>query len=214
MNSCQCQGLELETRKWALEDLDLYRKGRPVKTTPLLIRALSDVGVEGLTLLDIGGGIGVVQLELLAAGAGKTTSVEASSAYIEVARQEASRAGFADRITYLHGDFVSLAPRVAEADVVTLDRVLCCYHDVTALISLSAAKARRLYGLVYPRDTWPTKFALRFENLGYKIRGSPFRAFVHPTELVDRLIRNAGLRMVFHKTTFAWQVVVYQRQPV
>lgn len=211
MDCCQCQGLERETKKWALEDLALYRRGKPVKTTPMLIRTLVDRGVDGLTLLDIGGGIGAVQLELLRAGATSATSVEASAAYLDVARQEAARAAMDQRITYFHGDFVSLASGIPEADIVTLDRVICCYDDVEVLVSLSAAKARKLYGLVYPRAVWWVKMGLFFENLGYRIRRSPFRAFVHPTELVDRLVRNAGLKEIHHRTTFAWQVVIYQR---
>jgi magnesium-protoporphyrin O-methyltransferase len=211
LDSCQCQGLERETKKWALEDLALYRKGKPVNTTPMLIRALADAGVSGLTLLDIGGGIGAVQLQLLGQGVSTATSVEASSAYIEVAREEAARADLDRRISYLHGDFVTLAKEVPDADIVTLDRVICCYDDVEALVSLSAAKARKLYGLVYPRATWWAKMALFFENWVYRLRGSAFRAFVHPTEVIDRLVRKSGLKEVHRQETFAWQVVVYQR---
>jgi len=94
-----------------------------------------------------------------------------------------------------------------------LDRVVCCYDDVEALVSLSAAKARKLYALVYPRSEWWVKAVLFFENLGYRLRRSPFRAFVHPTELVDRLVRTAGLQVVYHNSTFSWQVVIYQRHP-
>lgn len=211
LESCQCQALERETKKWALEDLALYRKGKPAKTTPLLIQALADAGVGGQTLLDIGGGIGVVQLQLLRQGVSTATSVEASSAYIEVAREEAARAGLDRRITFRHGNFVSLAKEIPDADIVTLDRVLCCYDDVEALVSLSTAKARRLYGLVYPRAVWWVKMALFFENLVYRVRGSAFRAFVHPTELIDRLVRKSGLKEIHRQATFAWQVVVYQR---
>ncbi len=211
MDSCQCQALERETKKWALEDLALHQKGKPVKTTPMLIRALADAGVDGLTLLDIGGGIGAVQFELLRLGVSTATSVEASSAYLEVAREEATRAALDRRITYLHGNFVSLAEGIPDADIVTLDRVICCYDDAEALVSLSAAKARRLYGLVYPRAAWWVKMAVFFENLVYRLRGSPFRAFVHPTELIDRLVRDHGLKEIHHRETFAWQVVVYQR---
>jgi hypothetical protein len=89
--------------------------------------------------------------------------------------------------------------------------VICCYHDVRGLVSKSAAKARRLYGLVYPRDRWPVRFVLFFENLMLRLRKSPFRAFVHPTELVDGLVREAGLRPLLQRNTFAWQVVVYER---
>jgi SAM-dependent methyltransferase len=211
VDSCQCQGLERETEKWALEDLALYRSGRPAKTTHLLINALISRGVGGLSLLDIGGGIGVVQIELLRSGAIAATSVEASSAYLQVAREEAARASLEHGITFVHGDFVSLAASIPDADIVTLDRVICCYDDVKALVSLSASKARRLYGAVYPRSTWWTRLPLFLENLVYRLRRSPFRAFVHPSKLVDQLIRNAGLRLVHQQDTLAWQVVVYER---
>jgi magnesium-protoporphyrin O-methyltransferase len=178
----------------------------------MLISTLLDLGVEGVTLLDIGGGVGTVQLELLRAGATEVTSIEASTAYVQVARQLAAEASLDQRITYIHGDFVTLADRIPEADIVTLDRVVCCYDDVEALVSLSAAKARKLYALVYPRTEWWVRLALFFENLGCRLRGSPFRAFVHPTELVDRLLRTAGLQLIHHDNTFSWQVVVYRRQ--
>lgn len=211
MDCSSCDGLERETVRWAQEDLADYRRGKVAKTTPMLIRALKDVGVEGLGLLDIGGGVGVVQLELLQAGVRRATSVEASSAYLEVAKEEAAKAGIESRITYVHGDFVALADGIPEADIVTLDRVICCYPDVENLVSRSAAKARQVYGLVFPRDVWWMRLFLQFENLGFRLKGSAFRAFVHPTELVDRLVRAAGLREVYHHNTLSWQVVVYQR---
>ena len=211
MIRCQCEGLELETKRWALQDLALYRQGKPAKTTQMLVRALVDLGVGGLTVLDIGGGIGTVQLELLRAGATRSTSVEASAAYVALAQQLAAEASLNHRITCIHGDFVRLAGQIHDADVVTLDRVVCCYDDVAALVSLSAAKARKLYALVYPRSEWWVKFALFFENLGYRLQRSPFRAFVHPTELVDRLVQTAGLQMISQESTFSWQVVIYQR---
>ena len=191
--------------------LALYRKGKAAKTTSMLVNALISEGVEALSLLDIGGGVGVVQLELLHAGVGAATSVEASTAYIQVARQEAATAELDHRIAYMHGDFVSLASTIPEADIVTLDRVICCYDDVRALVSLSASKARKLYGVVYPRSAWWMRLPLFFENLGYWIRRSPFRVFVHSSEEIDKIIRNAGLSPVYHRNTFAWQVVVYQR---
>jgi magnesium-protoporphyrin O-methyltransferase len=201
----------LETKKWAVQDLALYRQGKPAKTTQMLLKALVDLGVGGLAVMDIGGGIGTIQLELLRAGATGATSVEASAAYVEVAKQVAAQAGLDQWITHVHGDFVTLEDQIPEADIVTLDRVVCCYDDVEALVSLSAAKARKLYALVYPRSEWWVKVALFFENLGYGIRRSPFRAFVHPTELVDRLVRTAGLQVIYQNNTFSWQVVIYQR---
>lgn len=211
MDCGSCEGLERETERWAQEDLANYRRGKLVKTTPMLIRALVDMGVQDLTLLDIGGGVGAVQLDLLRAGASHATSVDASNAYLAAAKEEASRASLEPRITYVHGDFVALADGIPEADIVTLDRVICCYADVEALVSRSAAKARKVYGLVFPRDVWWEKLALYVENLAYRVKGSSFRAFVHPTELVQRLLGTAGLKEIYHRNTFSWQVVLYQR---
>ena len=213
MTRCQCEGLETETRQWVLKDLKLHQKGKPAKTTLEMVRRLKELGVDGQTILDIGGGIGVVQLELLRAGASTATNVEASAAYLEAAGQVSAQAGLENRITQVHGDFVSLADQIPPADVVTLDRVVCCYDDVRALVPLSAAKARKLYALVYPREALWVKVAVYFDNLGYRWRGSSFRVFVHPTALVDSLVRAAGLEQIHHQQTFAWQIVVYRRRP-
>ncbi|MBI2966094.1 MAG: hypothetical protein HYY34_07815 [Chloroflexi bacterium] len=72
MNCCQCQGIEqVFNAKVAARELRAYRKKGPRKTTRLLIDALKAEGVDGLTLLDIGGSIGKIQHELLDAGAAR-----------------------------------------------------------------------------------------------------------------------------------------------
>ena len=106
--------------------------------TRTLIEALKAEGVEGATLLDIGGGIGVIQHELLAAGAASAISVDASSAYLDAAREESDRRGLRGRVTYRHGDFVELAESVPPADIVTLERVLNVYPDWVRLAGVSA----------------------------------------------------------------------------
>ncbi len=114
-------------------------------------------------------------------------------------------------MTYHHADFVDVAPRIATADIVTLDRVICCYHDMKTLVGLSAARAGLLYGLVYPRDTWWIRAAISTGNLLFRIRRNPFRAYVHRTQDVDALVRSNGLRQRFCETSGMWQVVVYAR---
>jgi magnesium-protoporphyrin O-methyltransferase len=211
MTRCQCEGLEQETREWVVQDLKLYQQGKPAGTTLELVRMLKQLGIDGQTLLDVGGGIGIIPLELLRAGAGSATNIEASAAYVQAAEQLAAQEGLEQRITCIHGDFVELAEQVAPADIVTLDRVVCCYDDVEALVSLSVAKVRQLYALVYPRDKWWVKLVLFFENLGYRSHHSPLRVFVHPTRLVDGLVRAAGLEQIIQKNTFAWQIAIYRR---
>ncbi len=212
MDCCQCQGIEtVFDRKTADKELRQYRKDGPRKTTRLLLDALKAEGIEGMTLLDIGGGIGVLQHELLTAGAGSATHVDAATAYIAASQEEAVRQGHADRVSHRYGNFVDLAPDILPADIVTLDRVICCYHDMRSLVGLSAERARKLYGVVYPRDTWWMKVAMRAMNLMMWVFRSPFRGFVHPTEAVEAIVREAGLARRSYHPGFLWQVAVYGR---
>ena len=111
MSCPQCQGHEhLFDQKTASQELKNYRKKGPSKSTRLLIEALTASSLKGMTLLDIGGGIGAIQHELLKLGLRHATSVDASVAYLEAAKDEAQRQGHADRVSYHYGDFVALAP--------------------------------------------------------------------------------------------------------
>jgi ubiquinone/menaquinone biosynthesis C-methylase UbiE len=80
-----------------------YREKGPIPSTRALIEALVAEGVEGATLLDIGGGIGAIQHELLDAGATRATNVDASAPYLDAAGEEAQRRGHDEHVTYLHG---------------------------------------------------------------------------------------------------------------
>ena len=199
-------------QKKAASELRKYREKGPIPSTKALIDALVAEGVEGATVLDIGGGIGAVQHELLAAGAAQVTSVDASASYLEAAREEASRRGVEDRVTYRHGDFVELAESVPPADIVTLDRVLNVYPDWQRLVELSAARAQRLYGLVYPRNTLMVRFVILVVNLVLRLRRARVRAAIRPVDEIDRIARENGLRPHFsHNVGPAWQVAVYRR---
>ncbi len=210
---CQCEALEnlFDTRE-AQRDLRNYHKRGPAKTTRLLVDALRRQGVADKTLLDIGGGIGAIQLALLAGGARSAADVDASQAYIDTARDESQREGYGDRVSYVHGNFVELADTLAPADIVTLERVICCYPDMPALVGASAAKAQSLYGLVYPRDTWWMRLGARIGNAVLWVQRSNFRFFVHRTRAVDNVLRRRGFGPQSRATAGVWQVAVYARQ--
>src|SRR3990172_7589916 len=126
MNCTQCQGIEeLFSEDFVARELKRYRKRGPDKTTRMMIEALKKEQLEGLTLLDIGGGLGAIQHELLRAGVGSATDIEASWAYLNAAKTEAVRQGYAERVRYQHGNFIDVAANVPPADIVTLDRVIC-----------------------------------------------------------------------------------------
>lgn len=161
--------------------------------------------------MDIGGGVGVIQHELLKAGVSAAVGVDASSAYIKAVEEEAERQGHADRISSHFGDFVDEAEKIQPADIVTLDRVICCYHDLDSLVSLSTERATSLYGIVYPRDYWPVKAAFGVINLYLRLTRKTFRVFVHPTATVDALVRRSGFQQLYSTKTRIWQVVLYSR---
>lgn len=195
----------------ASADLDDYHRSGPAPMTARLLEILKAEGVGGLSLLDIGGGVGVIQHELAAAGVTTVTGVDASRAYLKAARDEAARRGYADRATYLFGDFVVLADQVAEADIVTMDRVICCYPDVAALVSAAAGKARRYLGVIYPRDILLAKLAIPVLNLWWRLRRRVFRNYVHSSATVDSIAKSHGLRKIAQHDGMLWQMSVYAR---
>ena len=121
MESCQCQGIETKfDRKYVNKKLTRYREEGPKKTTIQLMEALRSEGIQEMTLLDIGGGVGDIQHGLLKAGVSQAINVEGSSAYSEACQEEAERQGHADKINHRQGNFVDLAEDIPSADIVTL----------------------------------------------------------------------------------------------
>jgi methyltransferase family protein len=205
-------------RRMVRRELAHFRRRGPDKTTRELVRAIHDTlgadGLAGASVLDIGGGIGAIQLELLGMGAASATSVDASPAYVEAATEESERRGYADRISHRAANFVDVAPEVAPADIVTLERVICCYRDMSRLVGASASRARRTYGLVFPRDAWWLLGGSQFFNLILWVTRSSFRFYVHPTAAVDAVVGQNGLTRAFARNMGIWQVVVYSRGDV
>jgi len=212
MSCCAAPGCERTfDRKHAARELRNYRKHGPIPTTRALIQSLLRAGVNDGTLLDIGGGVGAIQYDLLKAGARAAVSVDASRAFEGAARGEAQRQGLSGRIQYEAGDFVELADRIAPADIVTLDRVVCCYPDMEALVRLSAQRSRRFYGLVYPRDRPMTRVVIRIQNFFRGLFRNPFRSFVHSVAAIDALVESLGFSLRMRNRTFVWEVSVWER---
>lgn len=193
MTCPHCRGAEkIFDQGTAERELKAYRAHGPGATTRLLIAALKAAGVVDRTLLDIGGGVGAIQHALLTDGARSAVAIDASSAYLDAAQKEAERQGHANRVAYQQGDFVELAPHLPQADIVTLEKVICCYPDMRALVGLSSARAGTLYGVVFPRDTWWMRIGGRVMNLLLQLQRSTFRFFVHPTEAIEAVVRANG----------------------
>ena len=157
MSCCSCEGIERQFGSRVAErELRRFRRRGPIRSTRLLLSEITGMvaRVPSATLLDIGGGIGAIHHVLLDAGVREATQVDISSEYLNAARREATARGHIDRVRFIRGDVVELGPTLPSADVVTLDRVICCYPDMERLVSCAAEKTRDLLGAVFPRDVW------------------------------------------------------------
>lgn len=210
---CACGCTNTFGTKEAKADLKRYLERGPDATTAALIRALIDEGVDGATLLDIGAGIGAIQLGLLPAGAARAETVDASAAYVRLARSEATRRGFGDRTHGRVGNFVDIAPEIEPADIVTLDRVVCCDPNMPGLISAVASHARRIVGMVYPRDTWWNRIGARVMAAFGRVTRDPTRWYLHSHADIDAILARAGFARRNVSRSFIWQVVLYVRAP-
>lgn len=185
-------------------------------TTSRMIDLLASAGpagtrIEGASLLDIGAGLGDVQAALFGRGLATATHVEASSAYSQAARELAAEAGWDDRVRFEVGDFLEFADRLPDADLVTLDRVVCCHPDMPGLIDRSARHARRVCALSAPRDGWLVRVAIGVQNVVRRLRRYPFRTFVHPWAAMNERLEAAGFVPAAEAGTPMWRIVVYRR---
>jgi 16S rRNA G966 N2-methylase RsmD len=117
------------------------------RTQRRLVTFLTERGIEHASVLEIGGGVGEIQIELLSRGARKATNLEISRNYEPEAEALLERFGMVDRVQRRFVDIATSPNAVEPADVVVLHRVVCCYPDYERLLSAAAGHAKRL--LVY-----------------------------------------------------------------
>ena len=176
-----------------------------------IVERLEAEGIEGASVLDIGFGVGDLHFELLRRGAGNVTGVEVSAAMAEQAEVLAAELGFAERVTYRVGDYTELHEAIGDADVVVLDRSVCCYPDWRALVEPSARHARGCYGLILPRDTWYMRAAAREMNAALFVIRHDFRVYMHPRAEIRAALAEAGLTRVLNAQTLQEDAELYVR---
>ena len=207
--SCDQVGPQFD-EAYAAAKLARYRTVGPDPSTRALLDAILAEDIRGGTLLDVGGGVGAIQHELLKRGVASAQEVEASAAYVAACRSEAERQGHADRITHICGDFICVASAVEPADIVTLDRSLCCCHDPLALVDHTAARTRWLYGLVYPRDVWWVRHGWRhLGNARQVLKHSGLRLSTPRAMKVEAILAQHGLSLRRHAEVGVWQIALF-----
>ena len=159
-----------------------------------MLESAVDVGVDGARVLEIGGGLGTIGSELLAAGAAESEVVELVPAWEPYALELARERGFQEHTSFRVVDILERPDEVGPADVVILNRVVCCTPDGIALTGEAASHARRTLVLSFPRDVLWVRALIRGLNAGMWMLRRSYRAFVHPPAALLAAAESAGLR--------------------
>jgi hypothetical protein len=176
-----------------------------------MVEFLQALGIEGASVLEIGGGIGEIEVELLKAGAARAENLELSSAYQEPARTLAAQAGIQGRIDWRIHDLAQDPGAVAPADLVVLHRVVCCYSDYERLLGAAADHARRALVFSYPPRNPLSRAFYGVFNLVMRLARSSFRGFAHPPAAMLAVLESHGLRPTYQRRGRIWQVAGMER---
>lgn len=194
----------------ARRSLNSFRRKGLDSTARPMVEALRP-GITGATLLEVGAGTGAAEIELLQAGAEMATWVDISPDYMDAAHDLASEAGVHDRIERHVGDFVGMAGDIDSADVVFLNRVVCCYPDMPALVIAVAGHSLDRIALSYPRDRWWVRLGAGALNRFLRWRKVSFQVFIHDPAAIDGHLRTAGYEPSETGHTPVWHWSIWKR---
>jgi 16S rRNA G966 N2-methylase RsmD len=188
-----------------------YRKRGLDSTQRRLVSFLTDRGITDASVLEIGGGVGEIQIELLSRGARKATNLEISQNYEAEAAALLERFGMADRVTRQFVDIATSPEEAEPADVVVLHRVVCCYPDYARLLSAAASHAKRLLVFSHPPENVLSRMIIGGENLLRRLSRNDFRAFVHPPTAMIKAARAQGMSVAYRHRGLSWNIVGLER---
>ena len=188
-----------------------YRRRGLDRTAQRMVDFLDSQGVTGASVLEIGGGVGDIQLELLRRGASRATNLELVDVYDVPAAELASEAGLTGRVERRILDIAAEPDAVEPADVVVLHRVVCCYPDHERLLRAAADHARRLLVFSHPPRNLFIRAILGAENAKYRLTGKTFRTYAHAPEAMLGVLTDAGLRPAYQHRGPVWQVAGLER---
>ena len=200
------------SKRAARRDARRYRRDGLDDTGEEMVAFLRARGIEGASVLEIGGGVGAIQLELLKAGAAHATNLELSPEYEEVAAELAREQGVAERVERRLGDVVTEPALAGEADAVVMHRVVCCYPDYDALVGAASERARRYLVMSFPRPRMLIRLGMGAVNLAARVLRWEYRTWVHPPEAVVAAAERRGLALAYETRGSIWQVAGLERK--
>ncbi|WP_199424021.1 methyltransferase domain-containing protein [Actinotalea solisilvae] len=210
---CDPRGCDREfDDRFARRSAAAYRSQGLSRSAEAMVSALERRGIEGASVLEIGGGVGAIHLELLRRGAATATNLELSPAYDAEAARLVAEAGLTGRVTRRIADLAVDADAADDADVVVLHRVVCCYPDYRRLLGAAASRARRLLVFSYPPRTLLTRGVVALDAARQRLVGREYRAFAHPPEVMFAVLAAAGLAPERIHRDLAWRAALAERR--
>jgi magnesium-protoporphyrin O-methyltransferase len=179
---------------------------------PQLADWASEAGLDGASVLEVGGGVGQVQTELLRRGAATGTVVELVAAYEPYAAELASAVGVAERSSFLIADLTGDGDEVPAADVVVLRRVVCCSPRGIELLRAAAARTGRVLVASYPRRAWWVRAVVALQNAGFALLRREFRVYVHEPAALEAAAEAQGLTRTHLRRGPVWESVAFNRR--
>jgi 2-polyprenyl-3-methyl-5-hydroxy-6-metoxy-1,4-benzoquinol methylase len=211
-NCCTPKGYrQIFSEKNARGEAKRYRRKGLDGTSRRITDLLRERGVEGKTILEVGGGIGAIEIELLKAGVVRAVNVELTPTYEAAAGELLQETGLADRVERRVMDFAEAGPEVEPADFVVMNRVICCYPDMPKLAGAAAERTIGMLVMSFPNDRWWMRFGLTIVNLGFRVFRMQFQVFLHPPELILASVERHGFRRRFNERGLLWQVTALER---
>src|SRR2546428_13933910 len=190
-----------------------YKSNGLTASSQVLLDFISNKGLVGKTVLEIGCGTGFFALETLRHGASSCLGVDLSSAAIHEANEFAKESGLQDRARFDVAD--AATTRQPASDVVVMDKVLCCYPDLEGLRKTASNSSRERLGFVVRRAEGLMKPArgigTAWINLVEKLRKPGFRLYLHPLRSIDELLAGSGFQQENKAKSRFWLVFLYKR---
>jgi magnesium-protoporphyrin O-methyltransferase len=177
-----------------------------------MLETIASEGLDNARVLEVGGGIGAIQAELLAAGADRGEIIELASAYEPFAGELARELGVEERSSFRIEDVLENPGAVEPADLVVLNRVVCCSPDGVRLVATASRLCRRTLAVSFPRSRLLVRGGLGLVNGAMRIMGRSFRVFVHPRSALLAAAEAEGLELTETGDTLAWEFVVLRRR--
>lgn len=212
MDCCRAQGTNKFFSRWSRTYYKRFRKRGLEKVQKYLVEGITKQQIASKTILEIGCGVGSLHLNLLQQRAAASVGIDLAEGMIEKAKQLAHELGFESNVHYYIGDFVTMNGEIPVSDITILDKVVCCYEDVSTLVEKSLKKTKEIYALSFPRNNLLIKSIFKAQIIISELFRFSFRPYWHDWEDICEQIQSHGFDETYRNKTIIWAIRVYQKR--